>query len=106
MSFQYRGLKGEYEKHVVTEMEVEHRVLESLARDKAGDEHTDGGKEHQHGGEGGIDGEFVNSKRCSIATEHAGPDEQHGPGIGQAEGNEEKQPYAASLEVVFFFHNQ
>ena len=26
MSFQYRGLKGEYEKHVVTEMEVEHRL--------------------------------------------------------------------------------
>ena len=26
MSFQYRGLKGEYEKHVVTEMEVDHRL--------------------------------------------------------------------------------
>ena len=26
MSFQYRGLKGEYEKHVVSEMEVEHRL--------------------------------------------------------------------------------
>ena len=26
MSFQYRGLKGEYEKHVVTEAEVDHRL--------------------------------------------------------------------------------
>ena len=26
MSFQYRGLKGEYEKHVVTELEVDHRL--------------------------------------------------------------------------------
>ena len=26
MSFQYRGLKGEYEKHVVTDMEVDHRL--------------------------------------------------------------------------------
>ena len=26
MSFQYRGLKGEYEKHVVSELEVEHRL--------------------------------------------------------------------------------
>ena len=26
MSFQYRGLKGEYEKHVVTELEVQHRL--------------------------------------------------------------------------------
>ena len=26
MSFQYRGLKGVYEKHVVTEMEVDHRL--------------------------------------------------------------------------------
>ena len=26
MSFQYRGLKGEYEKHVVTEEEVNHRL--------------------------------------------------------------------------------
>lgn len=26
MSFQYRGLKGKYEKHVVTEMEVDHRL--------------------------------------------------------------------------------
>ena len=26
MSFQYRGLKGEYEKHVVTDMEIDHRL--------------------------------------------------------------------------------
>ena len=26
MSYQYRGLKGEYEKHVVTDMEVDHRL--------------------------------------------------------------------------------
>ena len=26
MEFQYRGLKGEYEKHVVTEAEVDHRL--------------------------------------------------------------------------------
>ena len=26
MSFQYRGLKGEYEKHVVTDLEVDHRL--------------------------------------------------------------------------------
>lgn len=31
MSFQYRGLKGEYEKHVVTDMEVDHR-LKMLAK--------------------------------------------------------------------------
>ena len=31
MSFQYRGLKGEYEKHVVSDMEVDHR-LKMLAK--------------------------------------------------------------------------
>ena len=26
MSFQYRGLKGEFEKHVVTDLEIDHRL--------------------------------------------------------------------------------
>ena len=41
MSFQYRGLKGEYEKHVVSDMEVDHR-LKMLAQQNPRIEIVDG----------------------------------------------------------------
>ena len=86
--------------HVALQVEAQHGVLESLASNESGDEHADGGEEHQHGSECGID-ECLLLRQCSgIAPKHTGPDKPDSPGKSHRESDEEKEPDAAKLLFV------
>ena len=99
---QYEGAEpaDEVVAHVALQVEAQHGVLESLASNESGDEHTDGGEEHQHGSECGIDERLLGSECSGIAPKHTRPDKPDSPGKSHRESDKEKDPDAAKLLFV------